>query len=463
MKKLLIPFLFLSIPVLAQQQNTFYFMNGVAQQSYLNPALIPDHKVTIGLPGMSSIYTSAGNSGFTYNDAFSRRPSDDSLVFELDRMANKLGNKNYISQHTALDGLFIGFDVGPRWYFTFNVSVKSMSRLMYPRDLINLAKDGNAGSIGEELLLSPQVEGLAYREMAVGLAHKVNERLSFGARLKYLRGAANITTDQSQFSLRTDEDFSMTIQGDMLLKTSGINQFEDGSIEINNVSDALGVFSNTGFGIDLGASWQPNDDFKFALSIVDLGYINWKNDILGYGLTNGTASYTFRGFDIAKLIDDEDAAQAEFDELEAAFDVDEVNIDSYSTWLPTRFLLSGEYFIRPNLRTGLLLSSEIYRGRFNGSASVNVARDFGRRMTFALSWSAMHRQYNNFGAGLNLNFAPIQFYVAADNAMRLPFALMSDGNINNFINQSKVVNVRAGINLIFGYRKGQDKLLTPDF
>ncbi|MCC5930086.1 MAG: hypothetical protein JJU28_12625 [Cyclobacteriaceae bacterium] len=446
----------------AQQQNTLYFMNDVAQQSYLNPAFRPEYKVTIGLPGISSIYTSMANSGFAYGDFINRRASDDSLVMDINRLSQRLAGRNYLSNHNAVDALFIGFDLGPKWYLSLNTSMKSMTSLMYPSDLINLLKDGNAQSIGNELQFSPSFDGMVYREIGFGLAHIINDFMSVGARFKFLNGAANATSDRSEFSLQTAEDFALTLNGDIMLKSAGVARFDD-DFEINGFSDVMGLFGNRGFAVDLGFTYEPINDLKLAFSVLDLGFINWTTNLQGFGLVNGSASYTFRGFDIAKLIEDEDAAQAEFDALEEAFEFDEIAISSYRTMMPMRLLASGEYSIVPGLRAGALLSAEIFRSRFNGSASANVTKDFGKAMSLSLSWSAMHRRFNNFGMGMNFNLAPFQLYLAADNALGAPVSLLRNGNINGFINNSQVINFRAGVNLIFGHRKDQEKLALPTY
>ena len=63
--RLLVFFLLgLSVCANSQQEATLYFMNGIPQNSYLNPAFIPTSKFSFGIP-LSSVYVQYNNNGFS--------------------------------------------------------------------------------------------------------------------------------------------------------------------------------------------------------------------------------------------------------------------------------------------------------------------------------------------------------------------------------------------------------------
>ncbi len=77
-------------PALGQQEATMYFMNSLPQVSYLNPALQPRYKFSLGLPG-SSVYAQYSNNAFKYND-FAKKQGD-SVVGDLNKLYGSLKKK----------------------------------------------------------------------------------------------------------------------------------------------------------------------------------------------------------------------------------------------------------------------------------------------------------------------------------------------------------------------------------
>jgi hypothetical protein len=80
---------------------------------------------------------------------------------------------------------------------------------------------------------------------------------------------------------------------------------------------------------------------------------------------------------------------------------------------------------------------------------------------YSLSYTITNSSFNNLGAGLSLNLAPIQIYFAGDNILGAPLSLAANGNINSFINNAQYFNFRTGINFIFGRDKAQEKHPHP--
>lgn len=428
----------------AQQENTLHAMRSIPQSGYSNPAFAPNYKFFIGLPGISSDYISIANTGFAYSDLF-QRTSDDSLILTLPKMQGKLKKKNYISNQAQVDLLSFGFKVNARMYFTYNFSAKTYTRFMYPKGLTQLLVEGNAGAIGSTISMSPSFQGQAYLEHGFGVSYIHDNKLSLGLRFKYLKGGLNINTESASFDLATSEDYYLTLSGDANIKTSGVQGFEDLEADLN-YSSISEFTSNNGFAFDLGAAYRVNDKMNVSLSLLDLGSIKWKRDLYGYSLDKNTASYTYKGVDLAN-----DNESGLFDSLEANFELEEGLIEAYRTALPCRMYLSGNYELSRNLYTGLTLFAEKYHGRFMSGVSANINKDFGRRLNLALSYSAINNAYNNVGFGFVVKVAALQFYGVSDNIVNVA---LSPTNFNQ-------INARVGINLLFGKIYAQEKLHHP--
>ena len=441
----------------AQQENTLHFMQSISQSRYNNPAFIPNYKLTIGLPGLSSNYISYANSGFALNHLIKKRIEDDSLQLMLNDFYNRLNDKNYLNLTASTDLFHLGFKVNPRIHFLFNVSAKSYNRLMYPKDLAALLIEGNAPLLNEKMTLSPAVESIGYIESGFGASYVIDRYWTVGAKVKILKGFFNVTTQSTQFDITTNDDYHITINGKSLINTSGFDQVDN--LEVNNFSDVKEMIANNGIAFDLGATFKPVDKVSVGLSLVDIGGINWKHDVKSYELDQDSASFTFKGFDVVDLIEgNNDSFDDVVDSLTNRLEYQESTGGSYRSPLPKKIYLSGTYEISRNLNAGLLLFGEIFRGRLNTALAANITKDIGRRMSFSLNYSAMQRSYDNLGAGISFNLAPVQLYFVSDNCLGAPIALISQQELNPYLKRIQTVNLRFGLNLVFGWDKTEGKI-----
>ena len=433
--------------IMAQQDFTLYHMRFIPQFSYTNPASMPKSKFHIGLPAISSIYLSAGNSGFKYNDVIQKR-ADDSLVINMDNLISKLKQKNYFTTSAHIDLLSFGFKVNKN-YFSFNVTEKINSRFIYPKALIQLVWEGNGRNLlGERA----NMDGLGYdfmhyREYGLGYAREINEKLTVGIKAKYLYGMENIWTKKSVLGLTTDSvTFELTADGSMEINTSGVNQLTDPDYSFEPTSYAFKL-KNHGAGIDLGAKYKINEKFGVSASIIDLGFIEWKDDVKNF--KQEEFEFTFRGVNLNELIAQgdttgENTMTALTDSLKKVFVLQE-SYNRYTTSLTSRAYLGGTYAINKQNFAGILVHGEIVKKQIRPSLSLSYNTQIKDWLSASVSYSIYNRSYNNLGAGLSVNIWPLQIYVVSDNilAPMLPHT-------------AKNAHIHFGINLTFG-RKIKDK------
>ena len=453
------------LPAAAQNEATLYFMNSLPQVTYLNPASVPRYKFSVGLPG-SSIMALYGNNGFTYNDFAEKEGGV--VKANLNKLYNAMADKNYISLATKADLFRLSLKVNPRIYLTLNTTITAYNSIMLPKEVAGIFINGTVAYVNSVASLAPNVESLVYVETGVGTSYVVNKDLTLGLRVKILKGATNITTERAQVDLSLDNSYAITVRADADIKTSGLQNLIDPNDDQpgewqdyleNNWEEYL---KNSGFAFDIGATYKVTEKFTVGLSLIDIGSIKWNNDRYGYNLDPARANYTFRGFDLERILDgDDDYIDAEIDSIENRFVLREGRVQPYSTMLPAKAYLSGAYELKRNFKAGLLLFAERFNQRTSTGASVSLNKDFGRRFSTSLSYTATSRSFNNIGMGLSLNFAPFQLYVVGDNILRAPLALMTDGNLNPFVNTMHYFNVRAGLNIVFGWDKVQEKQPYP--
>ncbi len=435
-------------PAFAQTEATQYFMNSLPQWTTNNPAFVPRYKFSIGMPGISSMSTGYYNNGFSYNDLITR--SGGEVKADLSKWVKALAENNYILTTSQVDLLRIGITVSPKIYLQAYVTAHEYARLLIPREFASLFVQGTAPLIGTSASFSPKAEGLAYIESAAGAAYKVDDKLTLGARIKYLAGLANATTVSSMLNVAVGSDYKLTASGDLNLKTSGIH---------DTGQDVGKAFSNNGFAIDLGATYKLTEKLTVAASVIDFGRITWKNDLFSYTLDKNTANYTFSGIDLKEVVNgNTNYLDSQGDSIRDKFELKEGKTGSYKTNLPGKMYLSGTYELMKNLSVGALFFTEKFQGRFSAGGSGSIIKHFGKWVSTSVSYTISNRSYNNFGAGVSFNLAPVQLYLVGDNLLNIPGSLIAGQKLNGYINNTQVFNLRFGLNFVWGWDKGSDRL-----
>jgi len=429
--------------VTAQSEGTLTFMNSLPQVVINNPAFIPKYKISIGLPG-SSIMGFYANNAFSYNDMI--RHVHDSVKADLSKLSAALKTQNYITQAAQVDLLRLGIRINSKLYVTLSSTTKIYNREMIPKDLIQVFVNGNTPFVGKTETLSPKVESFSLIETALGGSYQIDNKLTVGARLKYLNGLTNATTESSTLNLTTDKStYALTASAGMDVRTSGIYNLTQSNYDLG--SNIGKYFSNFGLAIDIGATYKILDRLTVGASLIDLGSIHWKNNTYGYSLDPAKANYTFQGVDLSKVLNGNSSYLNSLgDTLQNKFKIKEGTISAYNTPLPGKMYLSGMYAINKSFNVGAVFFTEKFRGRVSSSLTIGVNKHFGKLFSAAGSYSMVSNTYNNFGAGMSLNLSPIQLYIVGDNL--LSASMVKD--VNTFASQTKFFNVRLGLNFIIG-------------
>ena len=294
---------------------------------------------------------------------------------------------------------------------------------------------GNKPFIGKEA----EIDGLGinimhYREIAGGYAREINDKWTVGTKLKLLFGKSNIYTAKSNMSLYTNpEDFTLTGNTNIVLNTS----LKSGDESFSDYMFSGG--DNLGFAMDLGGTFKLNDKFSFSASIIDLGFIKWKNNVQNSVLDT---NFVFNGVEFNYFKND--TTNDIISEVGDLFKVTENN-NSYKTTLPLKIFLSGNYTLNEKHVFGLLIRSEIVNGNFHPAFTGSYNRKLAKAFSFSLSYSIVNRSYLNLGAGFSTNGGPFQFYLITDNFLSV------------ILPQSvKTFNILCGMNLTFGRDKKKD-------
>lgn len=460
----------------AQQDMNIYHIQAIPQSNYSNPAIIPAPKLHFSLlPGLSSIYVSGGHTGFNAHHFISITP-DDSIVFNISDLIDKMGTYNYLNVNTSIELLSFGFRLKEKHYFNFSASNKMFARFCYPKDMMNFIYRGNGAFFDETLKFKRLgINAAHYNEFMFGYTMKYNDKWTFGAHLKILQGLANVYMKKADITLLTEEEhFFITATSDIDVYASLPEQVWEEEDSTNTGEDFDPIqyitnFSNLGIGLDLGATYKYNDKLTLGASVIDLGFFNWKTGTRNFKSVNSDGSFTFEGLDITEFINQQDTSGtgAKLDNLlDSIVDIFQIDTiyDSYMSPLNTQFYFSGNYQLTKKDQFNALLRLHLYNRSIHPAISLGYIRKFGHILSLSANYSMTSRKYFNLGFGMAANLGPVQLYVTTDNIIS-PFVYnkyywSEDNELQSLTvpRNTKFMNVHFGMNLVFGYKPPKENV-----
>ncbi len=437
---------------LFSQDNTLYNMRAIPQSTLINPAYQHKCRFHLGLPAISNIMIDVTHTGFNFNDFihYGSGSKADSLIMDFDGVLSKLHKSNYLKVENQITILALGFWIRD-FHITLDITNNTHVRFGYPKDILGI-KDGNGAYIGADNpidLSGFDVFAINYIETAIGVSKELFKGLTVGTKIKFLRGLGNIESRKTDLTITTDADnFAITTSADMLINFTApvnIKKKDDGTIdniEMKAVEDlSTSDFKNRGIAFDFGAIYELTDKISFSASIIDFGFINWKNNINNLSLKG---SYTFSGININNIDSIGEGFGEMTDSLENKFKSSSSN-DKYRTWLDTKIYLGANYKLTKKIDFGFLYKSFFYDRKIHQSLTLSANTNFTKWFALSFNYSMMNYSYNNLGLGFGIKLGFFQWYLLTDN---LSVALWPK--------KSKTVNLRTGINFVFGCKQQID-------
>lgn len=443
----------LSPGVIAQQSSTLFWMQGVPQSNNSNPAFMPLPGYYVGMPAMSSLYLNASSRGFATGDFISRNALDE-ILWDEDALVESLLDNNLLLADASMEWFSFGFRTGPN-LFTFQAVEKLSLAMAYPRDLGRLVLKGTQDFPGEQG--AGNFEGFSmnhmhYREFSMGYAREISPFFTVGVRGRVLFGLRNQWTEKAAFALLPDPAAEgLMLHPDVRLNHSSgksLGMLEQAPFRFPDrygVSDFRTRLDNAGGAVDVGLMIYPTEKISLAFSLLDLGFIRWRNGVENY-LISGSS--VFDGIDAEEFFNRYFISNMEafIDGVPDHFDVS-MTSKGYMTRLSPRILGGAGLALSDRHQLAMLSSNLLYEGKLYSSFSFSYNVKPSRATGLSLAWSAAHMNYYNIGLGMHANLGPFQFYVVGDNLL-------------GFILPNKVQwnSLQAGINWVFNYRPKQTEV-----
>lgn len=446
--------------------NTKYFLENLPERFRLNPAYQPEYKTFIGIPGLSGIGVSYNNSGFSV-ESLLRKGKDDSVYMDVNRFHKALNRRNFMMLNNENTILALGFRAKKGWYWSLDLTQKNDFLFSFNRDIFTFIKNGNAPYVGQNMDFGRLgLKGSSYLEFAIGLSKKVDDKLTVGGRVKFLRGIANVDTKDSEMSVYTSPDAEhvrlsskqdIRVSAPLIIGYDKDNFVDWDKVEFNDDKVIRSLLStrNIGFAMDFGAEYRLQERIKLYASLLDLGFIRWGSNTFSF--TQNT-TFDWQGGNISNSISSNNPGYVEIgdvfddliDSLKDNFRFND-NQGRYTTMLRAKLHLGATYDLNDWLNFGALAKASIVDKAFYPgltlSANTRVCRNFGASMTY----TTMYGNYVNLGIGFTAKAGPLQLYAVTDNLLA-----------TNFTN-TRSASFTFGINILTGHKdfKPREKRKGP--
>jgi hypothetical protein len=437
-----------SMELSAQVSRSAYFMDHLPIANTLNPSFHPPNNFFIDLPLISSLYISA-DGPFSYAEITSNSTSDDKVYLDKYKILSTMNPVETISFDFKTEIGKFGFKAGNH-FFSFNASKVVSTDISLERNLMEflLFGNGNDKFLGKEVLFSKSgFNATYYHELGAAWAFNVNDKFTFGLRMKYLNGVMNVMSKKAEMTLYTDPDhnYALSASTDLIIQTASAIGYID-ELDFSDPMDYMFMeFSNNhGYGGDIGIAYQPVPKMNLSASVIDLGMIHWNDYVKSYKSKYPNEKYTFEGFDLSDLINGGNIADSItiLDSLDEHFRIVEVN-ENYTSYLTPKAYFGVTYNVSKHDQFGFLIRGKFPQNNLLTSYTLNYRRTFGDVLAVFINYT-IKQNSNQVGFGLSLRAGPVMLYAMND----VVDAFFQPAQVKGY-------NVQFGISMVFGkpYRK----------
>lgn len=463
---LLVGFICSLVSVNSQQVNNLYFIENAPVRHYLNPSLQPLSGFYLAFPAIGFTQVGFGNNSFTAS-------SFDSSI-DLNTRLSAIDTTTLLNFETQMNILSFGFRAKSS-YITFGVTAKAQTYFGLPKDIFNFVAGETADDIAGVSVLKNKIYNFkslslganAYTEFALGYAKTINEKWSYGFKLKYLHGLGAAKAGFTDFSITTSP-------GALKIDLDGTANYA-----YPDLAGGIPEFikpSGMGAAVDLGLTYKPFEFLTLSAAVTDLGKIVWNKNMSNvnihsdYKFTNigsiGTTDFV-KGINGSKLLDSVITNISDIGTL------DPPTNNKFSTNTNAKLNISAEAGILKNAISLGLLSTTLFHD--NKSIYQDITTSLNLRpfnwLNLALSYSLLNGRGSNIGAGLGFRLGFINAFVSADylpvnwKTYSPPISvdlsqLSASLGVREFSKlpyKTDRLNLALGFNIVFGNIQDKDK------
>lgn len=424
----IIVLLFGSITAKAQNDGiALTLLPHLSYNNFYNPSVPLESNVVFGV-GISNVGFSVYNSSIKYKNLYGFE-GETPVSLDANKFINSLDeHDNFINTNFSLDIIRVGARFG-KFFVDLDWRLRYNGEIHYSKDFLGFFVNGNGHYLGHDnpADFSIGADINMFTELGVGLQYAINDKLSVGVRPKLLFGLANLSVNDDQTYIYTDEntyemtaDVNINMQAATAFDTdiNRMSEFRD-FIDTVRFDEILNIKENIGFGIDFGATYIFNENIGVSAGVYDLGFIKWTeakekhnhkdNVVVNDALVDDFNDVLNMNLDLTSLYEGL---------IEDIWDDDSLyHGEDYKTSLKTRIMLQGYYELMPMARFTAIGQMYYVKDKFRPALTLAYSGSFFKFLNFTASYTASKYVGNSIGAGISLNFGPLNIYAVTDNIM----------------------------------------------
>ena len=438
----------------AKAQTGFEFNNRhLSQSANINPAFLPQYKLTLGVGNAFEAY----HPGFNINTFFNSAADATTTI-------RNIINDPKVNLGVSFDNRTEIFQFGfksKRSYFTFNSSNQTLGQINIPKDALGMAMFGNQEYFGKRANFDLSgTEFMSYFENKISYGRAISNKLNVGISYSSIIGIAHANLKTAYAYLETDTNNTTIYQMKMggafdaqtsLMGLSVMKALNDSNYDAQSaIEDAFlsnPSSSNRGNALGFGFVYRANKKIQISGAMSNIGKITWNVGAESHQMSD--KPWTFTGLDTSITNDLKNVTVQDLllDSFAQAFDNHSTQLASYETKLHSRYTLGLEYFLSP--RTYFQF---VYGGGYGvkgdkSFTSINAHKELGEWVDLRLSYTLydFSNAQHNVGVGMSMNLGPIQPWISLNNVS----GLMA-------YDKSHYQSIQVGLNINIGQRKDTD-------
>ena len=361
-------------------------------------------------------------------------------------------NENVFSQRFETSLLNFGYnsEIG-----SFNLRINEIEQLGtgLKNDFTQFINNPEFPTIQLNQPKSLYADGVHYREYSLAYAKEIiKNKLTVGLRTKIYFGKASLSTEAQ--GVVTEENGKYFLETSRFINTSLPVNFvfsKDSIITGANTSKGFTPLKylfnrkNSGFGIDLGITYNISQKMELSFSMVDLGKIGWKRNLNRMNLQGKyeILPQYINNSELNSITKNPSFSTDVKGDLNQLFKC-VIDTTAYSTKLPSIFYAGWKFNFSPELNFGLVDRFVKLKGMNQNSISLSANYELSKKITLNSGYSTIGKSYNNVPFGLIYNWGSGQSYLGTDNLMaffipsKVDYAGISFGTcFNIFISKEK--------------------------
>ncbi|MDE6154041.1 MAG: hypothetical protein K2G21_07855 [Muribaculaceae bacterium] len=432
--------------VSAQNLQSAYFDDNYLYRFQSNPAFGNEGTGFVAMPGLGNLNIGT-NGTIGLNQIFYNVNGETTTLLNPNISASEAlgGMKDHSRLGVDLRETILAFGFKAfKGYNTISVSARTSASIGLPKEIVRMAKEGLSNDTYD--LSNLGGTGRAWAEVALNHSHQINKQLRVGATLKVLVGVASFDARVNTANFHLNQDnYIGEVDAEMHASIKNFawqTDYNDRTRRnyVNGADlDGFSPINGMGAAIDLGAVYTLNKDWEFSLAFTDLGFINWKNDVVA--TTNGLQSVETDSFSFN--VDNNDSWDKFRDNLSMLYELeDKGDMGSRTTGIGATMTAGAQYSlpVYRRLKFGLMNTT-----RINGDFSWTEFRLSANIEPVKILSAGVNVGMGTFGASfggiVNLKAPGFNLFVATD---CMPGKLAKQG-----VPLNSNLNVNLGINFPF--------------